>query len=320
MANPCPQRIKARAVLAKTGAGALNKDADRIPVAGVSISVDAETIDRSDVYTPDGLGLGSIVSGRRYQFTITQELFANFDYHEVLIRACPVVVTNRNTTPTIKPAVSMCSGTGYAPATIEIVETGGNVYHAEDCVGVFTATAAPGNRIMLEFTMTGTFTKPTTDAYGTLSPIVWGLPVTYKNAKTQYFSDKASALIDLTSCPSFTFTPGMETIKVPSACTPDGGGFSYPMGTGPATLAYSGVLARKNADDHLWDESVDGGAGRDLVAILNNTGAPTPEGPTIKILDYTLQDPSLGDSEGLIAYDLTFEGAWELVWPSQVAP
>ena len=315
MARPCLVRIKSRAVLAKTGATeTLDITNDRIAVMGLEVAVEATEIDRSDVYTPNGLGLGSVTSGRRTTFTITQEVYGDISEHLVLLEACPVkVTTTGDGNGYVEPSESVCEGTGYKPCTIEIIEVGGNKYRAENCTGTFTLTASPGDRQQLVFTMEGSFVQPDDSGVTTVSIVPVPLPLMYKNSTVE-FTTATGVETPLGSCPAVTFTPGMESVVVPSACTPDGGGWSIVGGTGPASLAFSGVVSRKESVDKLWKTSVDPaeGAGATVVAVLFESGA---ESFSIEFDDFTLRDPALTEVEQFVGYDVNFEGAdWVMTW------
>lgn len=313
MARPCLIKIKSRAVLAKTGAAeTLDLTTDRIVVTGVEIAVEATTIDRSDVYTPSGTGVGSITSGRRTAFTITQEVYGDVSHHLVLLRACPVVVTQTGADAMVEPSESSCEGVGYAPCTIEVIEVGGNRYRAEDCTGTFTLTAQPGNRMIFTFNMEGKFVIPNDSNITTVPIVPVPLPIMYKNSDVQFAT--GDDMTKLASCPTFTFTPGMEATNVPSACTPDGGGWNYVGGAGPASLAFSGVVSTKESRDKLWKTSVDpaDGAGATMFAKLFVDGAKEF---LIGMDNFTLPDPAPTEVEGFTGYDVTFEsGQWVLVW------
>ncbi len=317
MARPCPIRINARAVLAKTGENeTLDKNDDRIPSTGVGITIESEAIARDDVYTPNGLGLGEIAGGRNFVFEITQELFANFAWHEVLFAACAVERVDMGNVPTIKPSVNMCGENSYKPCTVEIAQEGGNVYRATNCVGTFSINADAGNRLFVTFSMRGNFVKPEDSTYTNLSIIDWGPPLLYRGAEITYDSDAAGETLDLTTCPSFTFTPSMEVANLPSGCTPDGGGINYPVGTGPAEFTFNGVLATKNSIDRVWDESTNPVDGRDMIAKLRDSSGSGL--PRISMFDYTLKDPTLADQQGFEGYNLTFSsGDWLIEWAEQ---
>lgn len=313
MSKPCPILTNSVFVLAKTGADVvLDKNDDRIFVTEAGYVTESEEIDRSDVHTPEGTGLGPIVAGRRYQFTIVQEVYEDLSKHEVLLKACPVQITRTNDIPTITPSVSLCEDSGYYPCTIEIGEPNGNLYRATNCVGMFSIQGSPGGRLQITFNMTGAFSAPIDNPYSNLTPMLPGPPLIYRNALVQYFSAAATATLNLTTCPSFTFSPNMTQIDIEAGCTPDGGALSYVIGNQPATLAFNGVLAQKNSIDRLWSESINAAGGRVVSANVNQTTS----GPIIKINSYSLADPAIGDTQGLVTANLTFSGGdWEIVWP-----
>lgn len=317
MARPCPIKIKARLVLAKTGAAEELSLLDAIPVSGVDIDTDRTEIDRTDVYTPTGAGKGALVTGRKFSFTITQEAYQDPALHEVLLKCCPVNWSGYSAPDepgefggvTISPASSSCEGDGFQPATIEIVERGGNTYRAESVTGTFSVSSEPGQRVVFTFNLTGTFAKPSDTVYtitDSLYPDI-PLPILYKNSSITW----SAVMRALNTCPAMEFSTNAENIDVPSACTPDGGGWSYPVNDTPAQLSFSTVLSTKESVSQLWQWAVDD-AEHDIDAVIYSGD----DGElSVSMEAATIADPVPVDLNGFVGQDVVASsGKWFLVW------
>lgn len=316
MSRPCLIKIKTRVVLAKTGANEALVIGNAVPTIGVEISTEATQIDRSDVYTANGAGLPPIVAGRRFAFTITQELYEDPNWHAPLFKACAVDWANYAApggsgelgAVEITPSNHACESSGFAPATIEIVEVGGTTYRATNCTGTFTMTGEPGSRITLTFNMQGDFHQPADTTLPTFTYPNPGLPVLYKNSAIQW----GSVPTDLTTCPTFTFTTGATMIDVPSACTPDGGGFAYPVNDVPAQLAIGTVASQKESVQKLWAWAAQGQANNLSAELFRSATSGTLR---ILLTGATLDDPNPVDLNGFVGHDLALNASqWKLEW------
>lgn len=323
MARPCLIKLKARAVCVAPGADVVvDTLLDRVPVIGVEISVEGEQIDRSDVYTPNGMGLGAITTARKTQFVLTQEVYRSVTPHEDLLRACGLTVTITGTpeNATAVPSESTCEGDGFVPCTIEIIEVGGNLYRATDCTGIFSLAGEPGQRHIFTFTMTGHFSPVVDNAYPPLGiPASPGLPVLYKNSVAQFSTTSPlDPIAELASCPAYEFSPNVELVDVPSACTPDGGGWDYPVAAGPSSIVFSGVVSRKESLDQLWDLALNPPDDMDFAAALylQAGGSPGNGGSLIvQLAGASLLDPAPTDVQGFAGYDVTIQGSsWTIRW------
>lgn len=318
MAKPCPIRLSTRLVLVRAGANAtIDPETDAVAVTGVTVTVEGDEIDRSNVYTATGQGLGPIMTGRRTRFEVTQELYPDFEQHRVLFGACAVTVGESDPDMIeVYPSGSLCDGSGIHPATVEIVEVGGNTWRAENVTGSFTIEASPGGVVTITWSLVGEFVAPSDTTYTTLSYPPSALPFIYRDSELQLDNDADG--IHLATCPAFTFGTGVEEIVVPSACSPNGGGWVYQSPAGPAELALSGVLARKESVDKLWDLDAQG------LRQNVNAGfqiAQTGDKQLVLLMDgATLQDPVATDVEGFAGYDVSIQGPeWSLLF-AEVTP
>lgn len=323
MSKPCPIKLNTRMVLAKSGAAAvLNINDDRIAVTEVEVAYESNEIDRSDVYTPLGLGEPSIPSGIEATLTITQELYMSFSQHDALMRSCPVSVTVVGDEVEVTPSKDICDPS-FQPVTIEVVEVGGNIYRVENGTSTFSFEGAPNGRLMIKWEVTGTYVKPDDTALkyaGPFSAQTIPMVLLYKNSVTKYQTgvetveeDEVPVLKDLISCPSFTFEPEMERVNVESACTTDGRGFHYVVGNGPATLAFDGVLSGPNSKDKVWD-LVDNPP-EDY--IVQTVFARDANGAEFGVLlgNYKLEMPESADVEGFKGYNIKFQSSdWTVRW------
>ena len=322
MARPCPIKTNTRMVLAKSGTDAtLDIDEDRIAVTEVEITFESEEIDRSDVYTPNGLGMASIPSGIDITMSITQEVYPDFyDQHMALMASCPVLITNDGIDAVVEPTTKLCEGDGFEPVTIEVVEVGGNVYRLKNGTGTFSIAGEAGQRLMITFEITGEYVSPkdtSTEYNPPYAPADIPMVLLYKDSVAEYQTgvDEQDEPIftHLLTCPSFTFEPDMDRVDVESACKEDGRGFSYVVGNGPAVLSYDGVLAGPNSKDKVWDLVDNPPEGWQMRSVF---ARDKDDNEFYVVLDnYGLQTPESADVEGVRGYNLSFQsGEWKLVW------
>ena len=329
MAMPCLIRVNTRAVYAKTeataGVEATFTAADWITVTDVQYSVDETPIDRSNVYTPTGAGLPPLPGPKRATFQITSYMTeipsagpALWQLYD-LFAACPVKIVDSGSDTEIEPSNGGCWGVDVKPCSIRIVEEGsGNVYRGIGCTGTFSLSADPGGQIVVVFSMTGEFVAPS-DSTGFDPGVPNPLPIEsalyYRNALIEHGTgfDNDGDLVDpvaLTTCPAFTFETGATAVSFDSACTPDGGGYSFVSQTTTAALSFNGVASTTDANQKLWSRSLSGGV-FGVQAVLSRTPGGAAK-LTIVLPQAGIATPAIGDTNGFVSNTVTFNGGGQV--------
>lgn len=320
----CPIKLKTRSVLIRTqvtpGTGETGLgQSDYINVTGVTVSHVATEVDRSDVYTPSGAGLPSIPAGHKWNFQITQELYktpvvgskAGWQ-HQALFEAGPFKLTESvlgTSGVQVTQATGTCWGVDIKPATVEIVEVGGNIYRSIDCVVEnLEISATPNQKVVLTWTLSGQFVAPVDSTKGPYNPSSI-IPALYRNATLLW--DSASLA---TTCPAFTFGLGLSTVEIETACN-GGGNISVADFSEPATLAFSGALAAKASALPVWDD------------MLTRKEAPLSLSMESGYVSFTmtpaqLQSVALSEVNSYVGNDLTWAnaGVWMIEVDGVTAP
>lgn len=321
----CPIRIATRGVLIRTqatpGVGETGLgQADSINVTGVSVAHAATEVSRADVYTPSGAGLPALSAGRRLEFQITQELYRTQVigsvagwHHRALFAAGPFDIIPDALGVNgvrIRAAAGSCWGDDISPATVEIVEVGGNTYRAIDTVVTnLEITATPNQRIMLAWSLVGQFTDPPADSTKgpfTPSSIIPGL---YREASILWGGASFMQI-----CPAWTLGFGMTASEAETACV-GGGNISLVDFTEPATLVFSGSYASKESIHPIWN------------AMLSNTSQnlelKTDDSYLeVRFTPAQMTDIAITEVNTYMGNDITLQnaGVWELEVDGLEAP
>lgn len=322
----CPIGNKKRVFYVKTqsafGSGATIAATDALQVIDVQFSVNAEgTIDRSDVWSAFGAGGESITGSLAWQFTVTTELYAPPTNGSTsgwrmlpLFRGTPSRIvqaadpSGTNDLVQIFPRSSGCYGEDVFPFTVEIHEVNGAIYRAEDCLATYTLSAEPGQRILMEWTISGTYVDPI-DNPNTLTPVYAAAhPLIYKSSVLDMsYIDPVSEEqedLDLPNCPAFTFDPGMTETQIPTACTPEAAPLVFVGHEPPAILTFSGVISEKPSVQPVFRLSrlnVDLDVSFKVADIVQSPGADFQ----IVLPKARLAVPELTEVESYMGVDLT---------------
>lgn len=260
----CPIKINAGVLLVRrestpyTGETLTAADAIR---GSVEISVEATEVERT-IATPSGGGLPPLVTGRRTTMTITQELYApgsltapsaaTWESWALFGAAGLQIVPSALGQPMfIRPQQSVCVGAGIWPVTAEFRETNGNTYRLTGGTATLAISSDPGGLVQLVWTLTGSYERPV-DATPVVVSLKTSLPIRYAGAEiTVTPADSDIDPYAPATCPAFSFDPGLASEAIPSACTPDGGGYSLPL-QGSSVLTLTGTAAARESVTPWW--------------------------------------------------------------------
>lgn len=314
----CPIKLKTRSVLIRTqavpGTGETTLgQADNINVTGVSVSHVATEIDRSDVYTPNGSGLPALQAGRKWNFEITQEFYKTPTrgskagwQHQALFEAGPFKITEDplgTNGVKVTQSAGTCWGTDVKPATVEIVEVGGNVYRSIDCiVENVEISATPNQKVVITWTLSGQFVAPTDSTKGPFMPSSI-IPSVYRGASLLWGGTKTSE-----TCPAFTLGFGMSTSEVETACSSTGNIMVADFDT-PVELAFSGALAVKESVYPVWDDMITNREDTLDFKFDNDY-------MEVKLAPAQLTSVAITETNSYVGNDLTFQNAG--VWTIEV--
>lgn len=320
----CPIRLTTRSVLIRTQATAGTGEtglgqADNINVTSVSVSHVANEISRADVLSPSGTGLPAIQAGNKWNFQLTQELYKTPTVgskagwqHQALFEAGPFTLVEDPLGVNgvrVQAASGTCWGVDVKPATVEIVEVGGNVYRSIDCVVEnLEISATPNQRVILTWTLSGQFTAPVDSTKGPFTPSSI-IPALYRNASVTWNS---AALA--TTCPAFTFGLGLTTTEVETACA-GGGNLSISDFSEPASVSFSGALAVKESVGGFWDDMLNRTEGNFVLS--SDSGYFD-----IRLTPAQLSTIAMSEVGTYVGNDLSFQnaGTWELEVDGIAAP
>lgn len=312
----CPIRLATRGVLIRTqttpGVGETGLAVgDSIAVTSVSVSHVATEISRADVYSPSGAGLPALQAGRKWDIQITQELYKSPIkgettgwQHQALFDAGPFSVVEDALGTNgirVRAASGTCWGVDVKPATVEIVEVGGNIYRTIDAVVTNLEIAAtPNQRVLLTWSLSGQFVAPADSAKGPYTPTSI-IPAIYRAASINWDGSPLA-----TTCPAFTFGLGLTNNEIETACA-GGANISIADFAEPASLVFSGALAAKESVLPVWDDLITNKAGNLALAMDNGYLA-------ISFTPAQLTDVTLSEVSSYVGNDLTFQnsGIWEM--------
>lgn len=284
-------------------------------------------IERVDLVSAVGPGLQPVTGSRGWDISFQTELYRYSDIADdtssplaPLFAASSLVEENANGSTNLEITFSRTAsigttvGTNYVPFTIEVDEIGGNTYSAYDCLCTVALSLDTGGRILLDWTVQGSWIDVVASTLGATTATFGADPLPFVAKAASLSSD----LGDYPAISTMSLTTGMALVERPDVSATDGFAPSF------LDLAEVPVLGFTcDADDAttlpIWAE-VFAGTASNLTATFTDAGnetfkialpvayprVPTPGGDAFQSYDIEFYGTPNASGDALV---LTFDTA-----------